>query len=147
VADGKGAMPETRVALAGHRNLERAEEQRAVAALADRLMPRLASRDRVVTLVSPLAPGADMALTEALAGRLAGHVGEVRLIVPEAVPYRVVLDIAAEETSEDPARFAEGMAARRRALFARFARVDIVRIGFAAVTDYSYRRDKAQFER
>ncbi|HZY69257.1 MAG TPA: RyR domain-containing protein, partial [Devosia sp.] len=57
-ADGKGAMPEIRVALAGHRVLEPAEEARAVAVLVDTLRPRLAGKGRVVTLVSPLAPGA-----------------------------------------------------------------------------------------
>jgi hypothetical protein len=145
-ADGRGAMPETRVALAGHRNLAPGEEQRAVAALVERLIPRLASKDRVVTLVSPLAPGADMALTEAVATALSGKVGELRLIVPEAVPYRVVLDVVAREAGADPVRMADAMMKRRRALFAKFARVDIVRIGFAGKTDDSYRRDKAQFE-
>ncbi len=99
-----------------------------------------------MTLVSPLAPGADMALTEAMATALAGRAGQLRLIVPEAVPYRVVLDIAASEAAGDKARAVEAMLACRRALFARFGRVDIVRIGFAGVTDYSYRRDKTQFE-
>jgi hypothetical protein len=146
ISDGKGAMPETRVALAGHRNLTPDEEQRAVAALVERLIPRLAAKDRVVTLVSPLAPGADMALTEAMATALAGKVGELRLIVPEAVPYRVVLDVAAREAGTDTVQFANAMLKRRRALFAKFARVDIVRIGFPGKTDDSYRRDKAQFE-
>jgi len=143
ISDGKGAMPEVRVALAGHRNLPPSEEKRATAALVAKLAPRLALKDRVVTLVSPLAPGADMALTEALAAALVGKVGELRLIVPEAVPYRVVLDVAA---SEPRGQTVEAMQARRRALFARFARVDIVRIGFTGATDYSYRRDKQQFE-
>ena len=146
IADGKGAKPETRVGLAGHRNLAPAEEQRAVAALVERLIPRLASEDRVVTLVSPLAPGADLALTEAVAAGLAGKVGELRLIVPEAVPYRVVLDVIARETRADPIAYSETAMKRRRALFDRFARVDIVRIGFTGKTDDSYRRDKAQFE-
>lgn len=146
VADGRGAMPETRVALAGHRNLEPAEEKRAVAALVERLIPRLASRDRVVTLVSPLAPGADLALSEALAKALAGKVGGLRLIVPEAVPYRIVLEVAAREAGADPVAFSDASLKRRRALFARFERVDIVRIGSAGKTDDSYRRDKAQFE-
>jgi voltage-gated potassium channel Kch len=146
IADGKGAMPETRIGLAGHRNLAPGEEQRAVAALVERLIPRLAAKDRVVTLVSPLAPGADLALTEAVAIALAGKVGELRLIVPEAVPYRVVLDVVARETGADSVTFAETALKRRRGLFARFARVDIVRIGFAGKTDDSYRRDKAQFE-
>ncbi len=87
-----------------------------------------------------------MALTEAMATALAGRAGQLRLIVPEAVPYRVVLDIAASEAAGDKARAVEAMLARRRALFARFGRVDIVRIGFAGVTDYSYRHDKTQFE-
>jgi hypothetical protein len=137
-------MPETRVALAGHRNLSAAEEKRAVAALVAKLAPRLALRDRVVTLVSPLAPGADMALTEGLAAALRGKVGELRLIVPEAVPYRVVLDVAA---SEPGGTTVEAMQARRSALFTHFARVDIVRIGFTGTTDYAYRRDKQVFER
>ena len=77
---------------------------------------------------------------------LAGKVGELRLIVPEAVPYRVVLDVAAREAGADPAALGEAMMKRRRVLFARFARVDVVRIGFAGKTDDSYRRDKAQFE-
>ena len=147
VADGTGAMPEMRVALAGHRNLAPAEETRAVGMLVERLVPRLASKDRVVTLVSPLAPGADLALSEAVAAALAGEVGELRLIVPEAVPYRVVLDIAAREAGGDEMQRVEAMLQRRRALFARFKRVDIVRIGFAGKTDDSYRRDTAQFER
>lgn len=147
VADGKGAMPEIRVALAGHRNLDAAEEARATAALVERLIPRLASKHHVVTLVSPLAPGADMALCEAVAKALAGRVGELRLIVAEAVPYRVVLDVAARETGADPLELADAMMRRRRALFARFARVDVVRLGFSGKTDDSYRRDKAQFER
>ncbi len=145
--DGRGAMPEVRVALAGHRNLAPAEEKRAVAALAERLAPRLQLRDRTITLVSPLAPGADVALTEALATALSGKVGQLRLIVPESVPYRVVLDVIADELGGDRLAAVEAMLARRQALFARFARVDVVRIGFAGVTDYSYRRDKAQFER
>src|SRR5690606_23009363 len=70
ISDGKGAMLETRVALAGHRNLAPNEEKRAVTALVERLVPRLAFRDRVVTLVSPLGPGADLALTEAVADAL-----------------------------------------------------------------------------
>jgi hypothetical protein len=144
ISDGKGAMPEVRVALAGHRNVPLAEEKRAVGALVATLAPRLALKDRVVTLVSPLAPGADMALTEGLAAALAGKVGELRLIVPQAVPYRVVLDVAAAEAG---GQSVETMQARRRALFGRFARVDIVRIGFTGSTDYSYRRDKPQFER
>ncbi len=146
IADGKGAMPETRVALAGHRNLPPDEEKRAVAALVERLIPRLASGDRVVTLVSPLAPGADLALADAVASALTGKVGELRLIVPEAVPYRVVLDVVAREGGTDPVHFGEAVLKRRRTLFDRFARVDIVRIGFAGKTDDSYRRDKAQFE-
>jgi len=146
IADGKGAMPETRVALAGHRNLAPTEERRAVASLVERLVPRLSSKDRVVTLVSPLAPGADLALTEAVAIALTGRVGELRLIVPEAVPYRVVLDVVAREAGTDPVQFGEAILKRRRELFDRFARVDIVRIGFAGKTDDSYRRDKAQFE-
>ncbi|MEO7220979.1 MAG: RyR domain-containing protein [Devosia sp.] len=146
ISDGKGAMPETRVALAGHRNLAPAEEKRAVAALVERLIPRLASKDRVVTLVSPLAPGADMALCEAVANALMGRVGELRLIVPEAVPYRVVLDVAAREAGSNPVALGEAVMKRRRALFAKFARVDVVRIGFTGKTDDSYRRDKAQFE-
>ena len=146
ITPGKGSMPGLRVALAGHRNLPPAEEARAVAALVARLAPRLALKDRVITLISPLAPGADMALTEALAAALAGKAGQLRLIVPEAVPYRVVLDVAASEGPGDKAAAVEAMLARRRALFARFGRVDIVRIGFAGVTDYSYRHDKSQFE-
>lgn len=145
-ADGKGARPETRVGLAGHRNLTPDEEKRAVTALVERLIPRLASKDRVVTLVSPLAPGADMALTEAVAIALAGRVGELRLIVPEAVPYRVVLDVIADETGGDRFVVGDAMLKRRRLLFDRFARVDIVRIGFTGKTDDSYRRDKQQFE-
>lgn len=148
--DAGGAMLETRVALAGHRNLAPAEEARAAADLARTLGQRLAARDRVVTLVSPLAPGADLALTDAVATALSGKLGELRLIVPEAVPYRVVLEVAAAEAStDDEARhaFVEAMLKRRTALFARFGRVDIVRIGFAGRTDDSYRRDKAQFER
>jgi hypothetical protein len=147
IGDGKGAMPETRVALAGHRNLAPAEERRAVAVLLERLVPRLAAKDRVLTLVSPLAPGADMALSEAVAAALAGKVGELRLIVPEAVPYRVVLEVAARETAGDQVQMIEAMLKRRRALFDRFARVDVVRIGFPGRTDDSYRRDTAQFER
>lgn len=146
VSDGKGARPETRVSLAGHRNLAPDEEKRAAAALVERLIPRLASRDRVVTLVSPLAPGADIVLTEAVATALAGRVGELRLIVPEAVPYRVVLDVVADETGADRVVAGEAMLKRRRQLFDRFARVDIVRLGFAGKTDDSYRRDKQQFE-
>lgn len=145
-ADGKGARPEIRVGLAGHRNLAPAEEKRAVAALVERLIPRLASKDRVVTLVSPLAPGADMALTEAVAIALAGRVGELRLVVPEAVPYRVVLDVIADETGGDRIAVSDAMLKRRRLLFDRFARVDIVRIGFTGKTEDSYRRDKQQFE-
>jgi len=99
-----------------------------------------------VTLVSPLAPGADLALAEAVASALTGKVGELRLIVPEAVPYRVVLDVVAREGGTDPVHFGEAVLKRRRTLFDRFARVDIVRIGFAGKTDDSYRRDKAQFE-
>ena len=145
-ADNKGAMPEVRVALAGHRNLAPDEEQRAVAALVERLIPRLATKDHVVTLVSPLAPGADMALTEAVAKALRGKAGELRLIVPEAVPYRVVLDVAARETGVDPVDVAQAMLKRRRALFEGFARVDIVRIGGAGLTADSYARNKSQFE-
>jgi voltage-gated potassium channel Kch len=147
IGDGKGARPETRVALAGHRNLAPAEERRAVAALLETLLPRLSAKERVVTLVSPLAPGADMALTEAVAGSLAGKVGELRLIVCEAVPYRVVLEVAAREAGSDQVQFIEAMMKRRRALFDRLARVDVVRIGFPGRTDDSYRRDKVQFER
>ncbi len=146
IADRKGAMPETRVALAGHRNLAPAEEQRAVAALVDRLIPRLASRDHVVTLVSPLAPGADLALTEAVAAALVGKVGQLRLIVPEAVPWRVVLDVAARDAGLDPIAFAEAQVRRRRAVFDSFTRVDIVRIGLAGHTDDSYARNTSQFE-
>lgn len=146
VSDGKGAMPETRVALAGHRDLAPDEEKRAVSALVDRLVPRLASRHRVITLVSPLAPGADLALTEAVAEALSGKVGELRLIVPEAVPYRVVLEVAARETGTDPVQFTEAVLLRRRKLFDRFARVDIVRLGPPGKTDDSYRRDNAQFK-
>jgi hypothetical protein len=145
-ADGKGAMPEVRVALAGHLNLAPQEERRAVAALVERLIPRLAARDHVVTLVSPLAPGADMALTEGVAAALRGKVGELRLIMPEAVPYRVVLDSAARGGAVDPVSFAEAMMRRRRTLFDVFGRVDIVRIGFSGKTDDSYARNKAQFE-
>ena len=145
-ADGRGAMPELRVGLAGHRNLSPAEEQRGVAELVGVLLPRLARTDHVVTLVSPLAPGADMALAEGFATALAGKTGQLRLIVPEAVPYRLVLDTIAAEQGGDPVRAVEAMLVRRRALFARFARVDIVRIGAPGVTDYSYRRDTAQFE-
>ncbi len=146
-AEGRGAMPEIRVGLAGHRNLAPAEEKRAIASLVGELLPRLALPDHVITLVSPLAPGADMALSEALAAALQGRVGQLRFIMPEAVPYRLVLDTVAAEEGGDTSRAVEAMLVRRRALFARFARVDIVRIGFAGVTDYSYRRDKAQFER
>lgn len=148
--DRGGAMLETRVALAGHRNLAPAEEQRAVAELVVSLSHRLSSRERVVTLVSPLAPGADLALTEGISAALAGKVGDLRLIVPEAVPYRVVLEVAAAEAhNDDEARFAFITAAlkRRTMLFSRFGRVDIVRIGFAGRTDDSYRRDRVQFER
>jgi hypothetical protein len=87
-----------------------------------------------------------MALTEALALALTGRVGELRLIVPEAVPYRVVLDVVADETGADRIATSEVMLKRRRQLFDRFARVDIVRIGFTGKTDDSYRRDKPQFE-
>ena len=146
VADGRGAMPEVRVALAGHRHLAPTEEQRAIAALCERLSPRLAGSDRVVTLVSPLAPGADMALTEGVAAALKGKVGELRLIVPEAVPYRVVLDVVAHEAGADPAAFAQVLQKRRRALFGAFARVDIVRLGGTGRTDDSYARNNDQFE-
>ena len=146
VSDGKGAMPEIRVALAGHRKLDPAEEQRAVTALVERLIPRLAVKDHVVTLVSPLAPGADLALTEGVARALRGKVGELRLIVPEAVPYRVVLDTIAREEGADPVGFAEAVLKRRRALFELFARVDIVRLGLVGRTDDSYARQKLQFE-
>ncbi len=149
-SEGSGAMLETRVALAGHRNLAPAEEQRAVAEMVQLLASRLAGRDRIVTLVSPLAPGADMALTEAAAKALAGKLGELRLIVPEAAPYRVVLELAAAEAGGDDSvrtGFVEAMLKRRAALFRRFSRVDIVRIGFAGRSDDSYRRDRAQLER
>lgn len=148
--DGPGAMAELRIGLAGHRNLAPAEEQRALALLGDTLVARLASPDRAVTLVSPLAPGADIAMTERAAAALAGRVGELRLIVPEAVPYRVVLEVAAAETGGDDAArqgFIAAMLERRRRVFEHFARVDIVRIGFVGCTDDSYRRDSAQFER
>jgi hypothetical protein len=62
------------------------------------------------------------------------------------VPYRVVLDVAAREMAADPIDFAGAIARRRLALLAAFARVDVVRIGFAGKTDDSYGRDKAQFE-
>lgn len=143
---GKGAMPELRVALAGHRNLAPAEEARGTTELVRQLLPHLADPGRVVTLVSPLAPGADMALTEALAIALAGKVGQLRLIVPEAVPYRIVLEVIAAETGADRVQAVEAMLARRRTLFARFDRVDIVRLGLPGATDDSYRRDAAQFE-
>jgi hypothetical protein len=147
---GSGVLAELRVALAGHRNLALTEEQRALARLGETLVARLAAPERAVTLVSPLAPGADIAMTESVAAALLGRVGELRLIVPEAVPYRVVLEVAAAETGGDEVareRFIAILLERRRRLFERFARVDIVRIGFAGCTDDSYRRDSAQFER
>ncbi|MEO6013138.1 MAG: RyR domain-containing protein [Devosia sp.] len=149
-APDASAMSEIRVALAGHRNLAPDEEKRATAILTERLVVKLAQRDRVVTLVSQLAAGGDTALTEAVSTALSGKVGQLRLIVPEAVPYRIVLEVAAAEAGGDEAersRYIEAAFKRRAALFARFARVDIVRIGFAGKTDDSYRRDSAQFER
>jgi hypothetical protein len=149
VADGAGAMPERRVALAGHRALAPAEEARGAAALAARLAAALADPAHAVTLLSPLAPGADMALCEALAAALAGRVGVLRLIVVEAVPYRIVLEVAAaEETADETARhaFVAAMLRRRTALWALFERVDVVRVGIAGRTDDAYRRDAGLFE-
>ena len=97
----------------------------------------------------PLAPGADMALCEALAAALAGRVGVLRLIVVEAVPYRIVLEVAAaEETADETARhaFVAAMLRRRTALWALFERVDVVRVGIAGRTDDAYRRDAGLFE-
>jgi hypothetical protein len=57
-----------------------------------------------------------------------------------------VLDVAARETGTDLIRFGEALLKRRSALFGRFARVDIIRLGPAGKTDDSYRRDGAQFK-
>jgi hypothetical protein len=149
VADGAGAMPETCVALAGHRALTPAEARRGAAALAARLAARLADPARAVTLMSPLAPGADMALCAALAAALRGRVGALRLVAVEAVPYRVVLEVAAAEEGDDETVRRDAVAAlldRRAALTARFDRVDVARVGVAGRTDDAYRRDRALFE-
>jgi len=148
VAEGAGAMAETRVALAGHRALAPDEERRGAAALAARLADRVADPERAVTLLSPLAPGADMALCEALAAALSGRVGALRLVVVEAVPYRVVLEVAAAEAAAGEAAqldFITAMQRRRAALGARFARVDVARVGIAGRTDDAYRRDAGLF--
>jgi voltage-gated potassium channel Kch len=141
---GSGALREMRVAIAGHRGLGAEIEASAAKAAADALAGRFGQGD-AVTLVSPLAPGADIAATEAIAAALTGKAGQLRLIVPEAVPYRIVLEVAAAETGGGEA-FAAAMMLRRAQLFARFARVDIVRVGMPGVSDDSYRRDTARFE-
>ena len=102
-ARGEGARPEIRIAFAGHRDLAPAEEARAFSALAATLAARHGDGSHVVTLVTPLAPGADIGLAEAAATALAGKAGELRLIVVEAVPYRVVLEVAAAEQGGDAA--------------------------------------------
>lgn len=145
---GAGVRREIRLALAGHRDLSPAEEARGAAELVALLAPGLARSDLAVTLVSPLAPGADMALCEAFVGALAGKAGEVRLLVPEAAPWPVVLEIAAREAgggAEAERAFIARMMQRRAALMARVARADNVRIGFAGATDDSYRRNNSLF--
>lgn len=145
---GAGVRREIRLALAGHRDLSPAEEARGAAELVALLAPGLARADLAVTLVSPLAPGADMALCEAFVGALAGKAGEVRLLVPEAAPWPLVVEIAAREATggvEAERAFIARMAERRAALAGRVARFDRVRIGFAGATDDSYRRNDGLF--
>ncbi|HWA17388.1 MAG TPA: hypothetical protein VG757_00170 [Devosia sp.] len=141
---GSGAMPETRIAIAGHRNLGAETEAAAAKAAAAALAARFGAGD-AVTLVSPLAPGADIAATEAVAEALEGRAGELRLIAVEAVPYRVVLERAARENGGGEALVA-AMMARRAKLFGQFVRVDIVRIGMAGISDDTYRRNGTAFE-
>jgi hypothetical protein len=143
-ASGSGALIETRIAIAGHRALAAEVEAAAARAAAEALAARFGQAD-AVTLVSPLAAGADIAATEAVAAVLKSKVGELRLIAVEAVPYRVVLEVAAQEAGGGEA-FIAGMMQRRAELFRLVARVDIVRIGMAGISDDSYRRDPARFE-
>jgi hypothetical protein len=142
------ARIEHRVGLAGHRNLKPDDERQAVAGLAGQLAGLFGPAD-CVTLVTPLAPGADIAAAEGVAAALNSAGRELRLLVVEAVPYRIVLETAAAEHATDEgqrAAFVEAMLKRRKALLARFARVDLARIGQPG-SDDSYRRDAANFER
>jgi hypothetical protein len=140
-------MRDVRIGLAGHRRLSPEIEK----SITDQVVPlfEVLGHDDAVTLVTPLAPGADIALAEGAIQALAGKVGALRLIVLEAVPYEIVLEVAARDEGLDAAsieRLIADVRARRAALVASVEHVDVVRVGIAGRSDHSYRRDRPVFE-
>jgi voltage-gated potassium channel Kch len=81
------------VGVIGTRSLSRAEGDWARGALSKTILPRLlaAHSDHNITLLSPLAPGADLIATKTILAGLANEEFQHRLIVTEAVPIEEVV--------------------------------------------------------
>ncbi|EXF94661.1 hypothetical protein HK44_001490 [Pseudomonas fluorescens HK44] len=82
------------VGLIGARSLSRAEAQWARDALLQAIVPRLldAHPEHNITLLSALAPGADLIATKAMLEGLLSHNVQHRLLVTEAVPIKAVVE-------------------------------------------------------
>jgi len=82
------------IGLTGQRDLTPGQADWVKAALQDRLLPDLQRQypGHNVTLLSPLAPGAALVLTEAALEFLAAHPQQHRLLVTEGLPIRDMLE-------------------------------------------------------
>jgi hypothetical protein len=152
---GRRFLPELLVGIAVAPDLDVA----ALAAVRPRIEEQLAaslvhlSSHHVVSLVSRLTPGAEIAVVEALAiairerlrsdSRLV-HEADLRLIALEGVPYPILLKtlFTDAETREHQmhAAFAE-----RRKLFRKFHRVEAIRVGPRGPSNDAIFRDAALF--
>jgi voltage-gated potassium channel Kch len=82
------------VGLIGARSLSRAEADWVRHALSHTILPRLldAHLEHNVTLLSPLAPGADLVATKTILEELAARKFQHRLLVTESVPVKEVIE-------------------------------------------------------
>jgi hypothetical protein len=82
------------IGLIGHRSLTQTQADWVKDTVQGDVLPKLlnAHHDHHVSLLSPLAPGADLILTEAALAFLAANKSQHRLLVTEAVPMRDVVE-------------------------------------------------------
>ncbi len=157
---GKRVMPELLVALAAEPDIDRASIDAMRGELDRQLAAPLAdlAAHHVITIVSSLAPGAELAAVEALvssfeerarkadANGLFADDADLRLIALEGVPYPILLKHAFKDAKLREQEMHSSLEARRK-MFKRFNRVETVRIGTRGHSNDAIFRSSALFDK
>ncbi|MGB8277943.1 MAG: RyR domain-containing protein [Methylovirgula sp.] len=149
--DGRRFMPELVVGLAAQPDIDRASIEAMRGEIDRRLAAPLAdlTAHHVITIVSSLAPGVEFAAVEALVAalkeRVKGDASEIRLLVPEGVPYPILLKQSFADPATREIQMHQCLDVRRK-LFKAFSRVETVRIGTRGHSNDEIFREPALFD-